>query len=598
MHLFVIGWNLSQSTREFAQQRLAAWSVHYPALDLQTLWTGEMGTAFLAGVHNSSAWLGPRRYVQLAPDAITLYEGTAVDAFGKIATASADGLAAAWEELPERLEGQYVAVRATQTALSVLVDPVGMEQVYYTQLDGQWLISNSAGLLADIADRRSLDRLGASLLLTWGWVGADRTLREGIRVMPGGEQWSWRTGDDHPRVRTYFSIPGIRRARVNIGDLASGLAGQMKALTDTFSTVAAPLTAGKDSRLVAALLMNTPAKVRYYTSGTPPSQDVEIGMAIARRFDLDHVVIPVSHTDIVQKWEQTTRRVLEQFDGMVSLLHIADVVEQPEADADLSMMLWGMAGEIGRGYWNSPTVLLGRIQPDEYLKRRFAPPAGGLIRQEAANLVASHLEEWMTTTLGRVSDPVDLIDIFYTEERIRRWAGSNSRKSRQITDRFTPFSTRPFVQASFALEPARRMCEPLHFDLLKRLNPQLHSMPLSTPWRPQIPLLNTAMMVKDRVIARLRRQQDPLTQGYRGALLEAKLADIRAACLERSGSPIWDLISRDHFDRLTAATTTREQRASQLRLLFDVATLFEYESFSESLGEGSHSMTAAGSRAG
>jgi hypothetical protein len=142
------------------------------------------------------------------------------------------------------------------------------------------------------------------------------------------------------------------------------------------------------------------------------------------------------------------------------------------------------------------------------------------------------------------------------------------------------------------------MCEPLHFHLLKRLNPQLHSMPLSTPWRPQIPLLNTAMMVKDRVLARVRQQQDSLSQGYRCALLEAKLADIRADCLERSGSPLWDLISRDHFDRLTAARTTREQRASHLRVLFDVATLFEYESFSESVNEGSHSVTAAGSRTG
>ena len=55
-------------------------------------------------------------------------------------------------------------------------------------------------------------------------------------------------------------------------------------------TANAPLSGGKDSRMLAALFMTRGVPVRYWTKGDESSLDVQIATEIARRYHLPHHV--------------------------------------------------------------------------------------------------------------------------------------------------------------------------------------------------------------------------------------------------------------------------------------------------------------------
>ena len=115
-----------------------------------------------------------------------------IDPEGQIAGGSAARSLVYWKTVQDRLEGQFVLVRATPRSLQVLTDPLGLYPVYYWQRDGTWLVSNSIAILRTVTAERSWDPLGLSTAAISGWAGADRTLTANIRVMPGGEVRSTR----------------------------------------------------------------------------------------------------------------------------------------------------------------------------------------------------------------------------------------------------------------------------------------------------------------------------------------------------------------------------------------------------------------------
>ena len=246
-----------------------------------------------------------------------------------------------------------------------------MEQVYYWREGGSWLLSNSVWLLALLTCRRSLDPLGASLFVMWGWAGADRTLDAGVRVVPGGQRWVWKQGAAEPESCTYFGRRHLaRRSAVVIEDLATQLVGDCRALAAEHARIECALTGGKDSRLVAALLMSAGVEAQYYTRGAPSAPDVQVGQSIARRFGLEHRVGLRTETRADERWDQARRGLLRQCDGMASLWQIGDVLGEPARTTGLPMGLWGIGGEIARAYWTDPMLFLGWRRPADAVPSR------------------------------------------------------------------------------------------------------------------------------------------------------------------------------------------------------------------------------------
>lgn len=558
----------------------------YPELDATSYRVFEAGGLFVGSLAPSDAFAGPRRYRVEDASGGCLFDGCAVDATGRVSAHDAADLQASWHGLTGSLEGQFTLVRYTSrpATLDVITDPHGMKQVYVRRIDGGWLVSNSVALLHRIRSDSPLDATATSLLLTMGWLPGDRTLREGIRVIPGGRWWQWREGQDVPDTRAYYTRARLRRPpRRSARETGDALIAQCRELSRVRGALTCPLTGGRDTRLLAALLIGGGVPATYYTDGLPESTDVTLARRIAQHLGLSHVHVPKPPERVLAEWEGLARRVLDHGDGMVSLWQIADAFE-PEPVDRLRPRLWGAGGEVARGNYTIPSLLLGRASVRDVLAAMhfdLVDKRAHLVRPAAAELSRRFLRDFVFEVVDEGFTPLDALDLFYIEQSTRRWFGSNARKAEAIHDLFTPFCTRPFVEAAFALPARRRYVEPLHRALVRSLVPALDSVPYEQgPWRSRFPTVEGLKWAAGRLRAKVRRAPSPSGKRRafdRASWIEARRSWIRSQCLDRPDSPVWHVVDRDRFEALTSDRTSAEDRRRHEKELSHVLTVFLYD---------------------
>lgn len=597
MNLFFAGWNLPRELRARVPLALGRMVEIYPQLDPQTLQHAELGArVIVASLSTADAAAAPRRYVHLtpaspaSPTSAVLYDGSLVDRRRGFAAHDAAALADHWDELPDHLAGQFVLARATAEPprLEIVTDPLGFHQVYARRAGEAWLVSNSVRLIQSVAGPTELDATGASIMLALGWVGDDRTLDEDVRVIPGAVRWTWDAAHTGPTTSTYAPRtrlarpPRPRCRRAFIAALAGELVETCRSFAAAYGRPTCPLTAGRDSRVLAALLIAGEIDALYYTSGDTDSADVEIGRRIAARYGLEHEVRaqPVEH--VVAAWDQAADRLVQQNDGLIALLQIADVANRTRQVERLPLGLWGIGGEMARGHWSHPRHLLAAPSPaaiESYLVQFLVGDHGGLLTRAAVAHARGYVADFVQRALADGFRPIDIPDLFYAEERVRRWAGSNERQAMPVGDRFSPFVTRAFIEAAFALSARERITEPLHAGMTRQLAPALYDLPLpKEPWRPQMPALyllkwawHTANPFPHRRPAR------PAARAFdHAAWLEARRDWFRALCLDQRESRLWDLVDRAAFERVTARATSPAVRRRSVRGLYHAATVFAW----------------------
>lgn len=594
MNLFLLAWNLPDDKVPFVLSEIHNMRAVYQLLDPNTIWSFGQGTrVFAASMHTANNAAAPRIYVKRSENQVVLYEGCLVDRTGSFHAHDAEALSLHWNDLPSALEGQFVTVRVSKNppSIEIVNDALGMCQVYYLRLDNTWLISNSAGLLRRISNVSEFDPLGVSLFLCWGWAGSDRTLRRGIRVIPGGQHWKWEEGFTEPKRVTYFDRAQLSRktkgklAKADVEQLAGELIQTCKNLAQSFGPLECPITAGRDSRLMASLLIRGEIEAQYFTRGIRENIDVQIGTQIARHFNLPHRIRwgGAENDAVIEGWEDASRRLVQQNDGMVSLTHVG---EQPLQLERLGVELSGAGGEIARGYYNSARFFWGGHGVDytqQYLAKRLMGKRKELFHQETVAMVQKYLQDFVQQVVDEGFPPIDVPDIFYTYERVRRWAGINI-SATQNEDVFVPLCMRPFIETAFSIPAQRRYSEPVHYQLLYYLVPELHRFPFEKNWRPQQPIINLVYGFLSQKLGRrigMPMKHIVTSQTETGRRLEVKRSQIRELCLDQSDSFLWNFIDRSKFKRITSSDTNPSERQRLQQVLWDVVTLFQYAQLCE-----------------
>ena len=314
MNVFLLGWNLTDDLAGAALQALGELHCQYPQLDPTTLSSRKHGAAFVAFMHTSDSAGAPREYTFSTPGGLTLWDGVCVARTGNFAAHRAEELDRHWDSLIETLEGQYVAARVLSNPpkLDLITDPLGMLHTYYIDAGTFWLISNNAGLIATIGAARAWDPLGVSTFIAQGWAGSDRTLRHGMRVVPGAQHWIWSRSSHEPRKRTYFSISDLSSRpaldqQTRDGELVGSLINLSHHLSSSYGPLTAMLTGGRDSRLIAAILIAGGIDVSFTTgmylkNGVPwdeeTSREVKIACEVAAILQRPHRVTARESEDL------------------------------------------------------------------------------------------------------------------------------------------------------------------------------------------------------------------------------------------------------------------------------------------------------------
>lgn len=605
MNLFLLAWNLPHEKVGVALDELRNMTQIYPTLDPSTIWSfGQGSRVFAASIHNAKGAIFPRVYDKKSKNQVVLYDGCLVDRTGNFDAHNAESLSSHWDDLSKVLEGQFVTARLNidPPCMEIMNDFLGVYQTYYVRHGSSWLISNNVRLLSQISNIRDFDPLGVSLYIGLGWAGSDRTLRHGIRVMPGGQRWTWKRDDREPSRETHFKRVQLAQNRQRklskpyVERLAGELIQLCKSLAQSFGPLEAPLTAGRDSRVMLSLLIRGGITARYFTKQNhPETADVKIGTQIAKRFSLPHHVDAASSHTVIQEWENASRRVVERNDGMVSLAHIDNSIKLPSKIVILPVHLYGAGGEIAKAVYESPFFFLHTHSVkyvEQYLTTYWGQRRGVLARPEAITLTRSYLRGFVKEAVDEGFSPLDVPALFYAYERTRRWAGANFRQVMPHKDVFSPFCTRAFVGAAFSIPAIRRYAHHVHYQLLSSLAPELHSFPFEKTWPPQEPIINFCRFlyhicyhtvghkIKQQRLTEARKSRAKLRNSpriyHRALWLEAKNTYLRELCLDQADSSLWDFVDRSKFERITSIRTDPSERRQHLQELFDVATLFQY----------------------
>ena len=290
-----------------------------------------------------------------------------------------------------------------------------------------------------------------------------------------------------------------------------------------------------------------------------------------------------------------------QNDGLVSLWQIADMVTRPAPRERLAVHVSGLAGETASGpYCRERMLLRGRSFPalKDQMCQWHRAERGGLVRPNTVKATLDFIEGFVDACADEGLAPLDTGICYFVYERVRRWSGVQVGKHRPILEVLLPYCSRTWTRAGFSLPYRQRHVEPFHYRIMFYLNRELHGMPFVTRgaqsdtkfWRRQQPTLNllqlAGKLALGKVHPRLRKwlfrsKKTPKTPAFdQNEWLAAKREEIRQVCLDQRDSRLWDFVDRDRFTELTSDAADPAERKEQCQAIFDIATLFYYETMS------------------
>ena len=422
---------------------------------------------------------------------IALWDGLPLDGSGSLVAHDAEQLRRHWRSLPELLEGEFCAARIdlAEDAVEILVDPLGMLPVFHASDGKRAVISTSASIVASVFALHRPDLLAIASFVAFEWAMERRAFLAGMRALLGGcvhrldvtgLRSSQHFGPASLATRTRGSIP------------VAAVAGQLERLTSAATGAGGPvrcaLTAGRDTRVIAAILRSIDAPTTFYTGGELDSIDVILARELAARFDLDHEVQHASESQ--RDWTQAAERFVRQTEGFSSLVQLVDYIELDQPIEQVGVTLWGVGGEIGR-----PGSALRKIAPNFPLLSRLPRVQrrlldlriddGGLLTDDGRALVAQHLQSFADERLREGWPTRELSEAFYTFGRVACWGAGGVRRAAGASDLFSPYCTRPFMRYCFSLSPGERYLEAPHYRLLSCLDPPLRDHRFEYPFPPQ-----------------------------------------------------------------------------------------------------------------
>jgi hypothetical protein len=554
--------------------------------------------AFAASSHPARL-AGQRRYAWRQDGAVTLFDGRPVDREGRFDAGDAAVLGDRWEEAPESLEGIFSVVRLDLEAVEVqcLTDPLGMAKVFLARDDSGWLLSNSVGALRALGGFDSPDPLGVSALVSLGWP-AGQALVAGIQPLAGG---CLHTLDAAGHAeRRYLTAAGVapRNNACRIGsaeELADRLMTTTAAAVDSMPNVSCPLTAGRDTRVLFALMLSLGMRAAdYYTSGVEGQIDVEIASLLAREAGVDHrVVTPDVPPGDSSRWMDATVRFARQTDGMATLYGISDHIDHGDGPVPLGLKVWGPGGEIARA--GNIGMLIPFVSQVPGLRRSWeaqkrtletkTSTRNGVVRREALEATRRYLRDFADRRHAEGWRSREVLEAYYAFERVPNWASTGVRRVSGATDLFSPFVSRDFYEYAFSLGSGERYVEAAHYRLLSVLSKTLRDLPFEKPWKPQRPHMAPAMAVagiaaaavdrfRERATRRVKTPSGLESWDFGRAWLEAGIEQHRELCASVDGSPLWDYVDRKRLEAMLSLSS--EARRPYAEGLCAVLTPFWY----------------------
>ncbi|HVN81780.1 MAG TPA: hypothetical protein VMW38_22535 [Terriglobia bacterium] len=283
---------------------------------------------------------------------------------------------------PAGLNGRFHGLlidrnRGTSTLFN---DRYGMQRIYFHKSkDALYFAAEAKAILAVRPELRRMDPQGLGEFVACGSVLENRTLFDGVHLLPPASAWIFRDGLLE-RSNSYFQ-PREWEDQERLDpesyytELRQVFRQNLPRYFDGRQQIAMSLTGGLDTRMVMAWQKLQPGSLRCYTFGGPlrDCQDVVVSRDVARVSGQPHQVIGIGE-EFLSRFAHYAERTVYLTDGCVSVGLTPDLYLHEKARQIAPVRMTGLYGsEILRG--------IRAFKPEEPPLGLFSPEFLGHIRQ-------------------------------------------------------------------------------------------------------------------------------------------------------------------------------------------------------------------------
>jgi hypothetical protein len=397
-----------------------------------------------------------------------------------------------------QLGGRWALLAEFPEADIVLHDACGLREVFYSDasLSTQFCASQAstaAKLFALEADPEAeagflRTRYVQDLEAEYWWPG-DSTRYRGVRCLLPNHYLDLRTR----ALRRYALLEPVQTR--DLGEVVAAAAPLLRNLVSGVARredIALPLTAGWDSRAVAAACHRAGVAPFTYTLKFPGMssghQDLVVSRQMARALGWKHRILACPSTSSPQFAAAYKNNVEPAHDNACAIAE-GLVKAYPRG----YMALSGHSSEVARcaylGVRDHRVPLARRGFYGDWKNAEFtARDLADLTEMDPTPFVLRQYERWLEGAIPAAAQTgLPLLDLFYWEQRVPRWAGNGQSQWDFIHERFTPFNCRPLLLTLLQAEIELR--RPPHYglyrELVRALCPELLGIPVNPGNRPR-----------------------------------------------------------------------------------------------------------------
>lgn len=234
---------------------------------------------------------------------------------------------------PAGLNGRFHGLLIDRTHRKAMLfnDRYGMHRLYYhSSKEVFYFAAEAKAILAVRPELRRVEPRALGEFVTCGCVLENRTLFQGLHVLPGAAKWAFRNGSVEEKG-TYFQPREWEEQEIlapekYYQDIRDVFSRNLPRYFKSEERIGISLTGGLDTRMVMAWEKPLPGSLPCYTFGGMfrDSQDVIVGRKVARACGLDHAVIEVGK-DFLSRFPSYAERTVYVTDGCADVRRSSDL---------------------------------------------------------------------------------------------------------------------------------------------------------------------------------------------------------------------------------------------------------------------------------
>jgi asparagine synthase (glutamine-hydrolysing) len=294
---------------------------------------------------------------------------------------------------PAGLNGRFHALLIDRNrGLAMLFnDRYGLHRLYYHESNNAFYFAAEAkAILAVRPELRSLDAQSVGEFISFGAALENRTLFDGISVLPPGSAWIARNATVEKRsyfcAREWENQEKLEPERY-YRELQDVFARNLPRYFVSHEPIGMSLTGGLDTRMIMAWQKSEPGSLPCYTFGSMlrENQDVRVARRVARACKQPHRVLAAG-SEFLSRFPEYAERAIYLTDGCVDTSHAPDLYLNKLARQIAPVRMTGVyGGEILRG--------VRGFKPERLFPGLFGPELQGYIDRACetyAHVVKAH----------------------------------------------------------------------------------------------------------------------------------------------------------------------------------------------------------------